>query len=53
MIASLSNQDDYMITFNLKLGYHHVDINVDSWPYPGKILVSIGSISCFEFSPLD
>ena len=32
VIASLFRQNDCMITFDFKSGYH-VDINVDSWPY--------------------
>ena len=35
VIASLFRQNDYVITFDLKSGYHHVHINVDSWPYLG------------------
>ena len=35
VIASLCNRGDYMITFDLKSGYHHVDISEDSWPYLG------------------
>ena len=35
IVASLFHQGGYMFTFDLKSGYHHVDINVDSWPYLG------------------
>ena len=35
VIPSLFQQGDYMITFDLKSGYHHVDINKEFWPYLG------------------
>ena len=36
VVASLFNQGDYMFTFDLVFGYHHVDINVDFRPYLAK-----------------
>ena len=35
VITSLFHQGDYMIAFDLKSGYHHVDIHEDSWSYLG------------------
>ena len=35
VLPSLFHQGDFMITFDLKSGYHHVDINQDCWPYLG------------------
>ena len=35
VIPSLFQRGDFMITFDLKLGYHHVDINRDCWSYLG------------------
>ena len=35
VIAPLFKQGDFMITFDLKSGYHHVDIHQDYWPYLG------------------
>lgn len=42
VVASLFHQGDYMFTFDLKSGYHHVDINVDSWPYLGFSWQNLG-----------
>ena len=35
IIPQLFSKGDYFITFDLKSGYHHVDINHDCWPYLG------------------
>ena len=35
VIPSLFKQGDFMITFDLKSGYHHVDIHQDCWQYLG------------------
>ena len=35
VIPSLFQRGDFMITFDLKSGYHHVDINHDCWSYLG------------------
>ena len=35
LIPSLFNCGDYFTTFDLKSGYHHMDIHEDSWPYLG------------------
>ena len=34
-MPSLFDRGDYMITFDLKSGYHHIDIHPDCWPYLG------------------
>ena len=47
VIASLFHQGDYMFTFDLKSGYHHVDINVDSWPYLGFSSQYSGEHRCY------
>jgi hypothetical protein len=35
VIPSLFQKGDFMTTFDLKSGYHHVNINQDCWPYLG------------------
>ena len=35
VLPPLFQQGDYMITFDLKSGYHHVDIHEDFWSYLG------------------
>ena len=35
LIPSLFSSGDFFTTFDLKSGYHHVDIHQDSWPYLG------------------
>ena len=35
LVPSLFNNGDFFTTFDLKSGYHHVDIHEDSWPYLG------------------
>ena len=35
IIPSLFQQGDYFSVFDLKSGYHHVDIHQDCWPYLG------------------
>ena len=35
LIPTLFNRGDFFTTFDLKSGYHHVDIHEDSWPYLG------------------
>ena len=53
VIPSLFQRGDFMITFNLKSGYHHVDINEDCWAYLGfswyESLEVVDGFSCFEF----
>ena len=34
-VLSMFNRGDYVITFDLKSGYHHVDINKEHWRYLG------------------
>ena len=34
-VLSMFNLGDYVITFDLKSGYHHVDINEEHWRYLG------------------
>ena len=35
LIPDLFSKGDHVFTFDLKSGYHHVDINKDCWPYLG------------------
>lgn len=35
LVPTLFNCGNYFTTFDLKSGYHHVDIHEDSWPYLG------------------
>lgn len=35
LVPSLFSSGDFFTTFDLKSGYHHVDIHQDSWPYLG------------------
>lgn len=35
LIPSLFHQGDYLSVFDLKSGYHHLDIHDECWPYPG------------------
>ena len=35
LVSSLFNNGDFFTTFDLKSGYHHMDIHEDSWPYLG------------------
>ena len=35
VVPQLFSKGDYFITFDLKSGYHHVDIHVDCWPFLG------------------
>ena len=35
VVPSLFSQGEYFITFDLKSGYHHVDVHKDSWKYLG------------------
>ena len=35
LIPLLFSSGDFFTTFDLKSGYHHVDIHQDSWPYLG------------------
>ena len=35
LVPTLFNSGDFFTTFDLKSGYHHVDIHEDSWPYLG------------------
>ena len=44
--------DDYMFTFDLKSGYHHVDIHEEHWKYLGFAWgrAQILNIMCFRYS---
>ena len=56
------NRGDYVITFDLKSGYHHVDINEEHWRYLGfywkeqhyvfKVLPFGLSTACYAFTKL-
>ena len=56
------NLGDYVITFDLKSGYHHVDINEEHWRYLGfywkkqfyvfKVLPFGLSTACYAFTKL-
>ena len=35
LVPTLLQSGDFFTTFDLKSGYHHVDIHEDSWPYLG------------------
>ena len=35
LIPSVCSSGDFFTTFDLKSGYHHVDIHKDCWPYLG------------------
>ena len=35
LVPSLFCRGDFFATFDLKSGYHHIDIHEDSWPYLG------------------
>ena len=35
IVLQLCGKGDYFVTFDLKSGYHHVDIHVDCWRYLG------------------
>ena len=35
IIPQLFSKGDYFFTFDLKSGYHHVDVHEDCWPYLG------------------
>lgn len=35
LVPSLFCRGDFFATFDLKSGYHHIDIHKDSWPYLG------------------
>ena len=35
IVPQLFSKGDYFFTFDLKSGYHHVDIHKDCWPYLG------------------
>ena len=37
LVPDLCNKDDYFVTFDLKSGYHHVDIQEDCWVFRGSI----------------
>ena len=34
-VLSMFNRGDYVISSDLKSGYHHVNINEDNWRYLG------------------
>ena len=35
LVPQLFQKEDFFFTFDLKSGYHHVDIHEDCWPYLG------------------
>ena len=35
LVPQLFRKEDFFFTFDLKSGYHHVDIHEDCWPYLG------------------
>ena len=35
IVPQLFSEGDYFFTFDLKSGYHHVEIHEDCWPYLG------------------
>ena len=45
--------DDYMFTFDLKSGYHHIDIHKEHWKYLGFAWgrAQAFNIMCFVYSP--
>ena len=49
--SSLFCRGDFFSTFDLKSGYHHVDIYQDCWDSPG-VLASRGNGTCFGCCPL-
>ena len=61
-VLSMFNLGDYVITFDLKSGYHHVDINEEHWRYLGfywkkqfyvfKVLPFGLSTACYAFTKL-
>ena len=61
-VLSMFNRGDYVITFDLKSGYHHVDINEEHWRYLGfywkeqhyvfKVLPFGLSTACYAFTKL-
>ena len=36
LVPSLFQKDDFFTNFDLKSGYHHVDVHQESWPYLGS-----------------
>ena len=52
LIPDLCNSGDYFITFDLKSGYHHVDINEDCWTYLGFSWELKGSRKFYAFRVL-
>ena len=61
-VLSMFNCGDYVITFDLKSGYHHVDINEEHWRYLGfywkeqhyvfKVLPFGLPTACYAFTKL-
>ena len=61
-VLSMFNRGDYVITFDLKSGYHHVDVNEEQWKYLGfcwkgqyyvfKVLPFGLSTACYVFTKL-
>ena len=45
LVPLLFQHGDFFTTFDLKSGYHHVDIHEHSWPY--GIMAILGNGSCF------
>ena len=61
-VLSMFNRGDYVLTFDLKFGYHHVDVNEEHWKYLGfcwkgqyyvfKVLPFGLSTACYVFTKL-
>ena len=43
---------DYMVSFDLKSGYHHIDIHPDCWQYLGFSWSHGGKLKCYVFKVL-
>ena len=52
LVPTLFQPGDYFTTFDLKSGYHHVDIHEDIWPYLGFSWDSGITRRCFMFRVL-
>ena len=51
-VSQLFSKGDFFISFDLKSGYHHVDIHKDCWPYLGFPSGSGSEKKCFTFKVL-
>ena len=52
VIPQIFSKGDYFFTFDLKSGYHHVDIHEDCWPYLGFSWGSGSDTKWFTFKVL-